>query len=113
MYDLIDQLVSMIINDEIYQTYLSSNKKLNDKQVKKLLKKHQDIQNQYFELKKYESYVSIDETKDSLKAIKKEMMNNEIIQKYYQDYYALNELLDELCQIIFKDISDEIVLKRY
>ena len=67
MYKEIDELIDVIVNDEVFQCYVKGNELLKDKDVQSLLIKHQDLQDDYLKLKQYESYISIDETKEKLK----------------------------------------------
>lgn len=108
MYKEIDELVNAILKDDIFQNYIEQNEKLNENELKDLLYKHQTLQEEYLRLKQYESYVSIEETKEQLKEVKNELSNHPIIQDYYQSYYQLNDLLDEVTHIIFKGVSSEI-----
>lgn len=108
MYKEIDALVKAIYEDQIFQNYLESEALLHDEKMILLLSRHASLQEEYLKLKKFSQYISIDGIKKDLLDVKKEMMENSVVQRYYQSYYALNDLLEEVTKIVFDNISDEI-----
>lgn len=113
MYKLIDELIDAICKDEIFIEYKQNNKLLEDDDLKLLVSRHQAIFEDYLRLKEYEKYVSIDETKNELLEVKKELTDHPLIQQYYKSYYAINDLLEEVTNIVFDNVSDDIMMKRY
>lgn len=113
MYTLIDELVDAISKDEIFINYKQNNKLLEDDDLRSLIIKHQVLFEDYLRLKEYEKYVSIDETKNQLLEVKKELTHHPLIQQYYNSYYSLNDLLEEVTDVVFDGISDEIMTQRY
>lgn len=113
MYKEIDELVDAIVSDEKFKDFQRSQELLKDDDVYLLLSKHQSLQDDYMRLKQYENYVSIDETKEQLKEIKKQLMSHPYIQQYYQSYYQLNDLLEEVTHLVFDGISEEIEVNRW
>ena len=113
MYKLIDELVDAICKDELFIEYKQNNKLLEDNDLKMLVSRHNAIFEDYLRLKEYEKYVSIDETKNELLEVKKELTDHPLIQQYYKSYYAINDLLEEVTNIVFDNVSDDIMMKRY
>ena len=113
MYKEIDELVKAISEDEVFLNYVRENRNLHNEDILSLLTKHQMIQDDYLKMKQYESFVSIEETKEKLKEVKIELSSHPQIQSYYQSYYQLNDLLDEVTHIVFDGISDEIYLDKW
>lgn len=113
MYKEIDELIDVIVNDEVFKHYVKDNQLLKDKDIQSLLIKHQNLQDDYLKLKQYESYISIDETKQKLKEVKHQLSSHPYIQQYYQSYYELNDLLEEVTRIVFQNISDSIEMNRW
>lgn len=108
MYKEIDELIEAIYDDEIFQNYVQSEKKLHDETIMLLLSRHQMLQDDYLRVKQYQKYVPSDDLKAKLKEVKKEMFEHPQIQEYYQNYYALNDLLGKITEVIFHDISEEL-----
>lgn len=102
MYREIDELVDAIVNSDVYLKYKCANDKLTEDETKALLMKHQALQEEYLELRKYEKYISNDEIKNKLKKVKKRMIDNQNIQEYYINYHELQSLLEEVTKIVFK-----------
>ena len=113
MYKEIDELIEVIIDDEIFKQYQKNEKLLHSEELFPLLSKHQILQDDYLRMKEYTKYVCIDEKKQKLKEVKKELMNHPQIQAYYQSYYQLNELLDEVTKIVFEGISEDIYTNQW
>ena len=106
MYTEIEELIDVICQNQTYLTYIKMKEKLeNNEKTLALLSRHQMTQENYLRVKKYGQ---ADDLKKELQAIKKEMIENQIIQSYYQAYYELNDLLEEVTKVVFQNISDEI-----
>ena len=112
MYKEIDELVEVIIQDKCFQTYLENEKALHNEKTMALLSRHQILQENYLKLRN-QSYISIEDIRNDLTEVKREMMNDNIIQNYYQSYYALQELLQQVTEIVFSNISEELVFESY
>ena len=113
MYTLIDELVEALLQDETYLKYQYYTQQLEQEDIQQLLNKQKLLQEDYLRLRDLEKYVSIEETKNQLKEIKKEVALHPVIQAYYQSYYDFNELLEEVTQIIFGQITPELELSKW
>lgn len=113
MYQEIDELVKAIKKDRLYQEFIEKEKTLQCPQVVMLLQQNQQLQEEYIRLKQYTPYISLDETKDKLKTIKRALTENQDIQEYYQSYYQLNDLLEDVTRVVFQNISSEIAFERW
>lgn len=111
MYTEIEELIQSICQNQIYLTYREAKEKLeSDEKTLALLSRHQIAQEDYLRVRKYGQ---VDVLKKELQEIKKEMIENEVIQNYYQAYYALNDLLEEVTKMVFQNISDEIQVETF
>ena len=109
MYTEIEELIEAICHEQTYLTYSKAKEKLeNDEKTLALLSRHQIAQENYLRVKKYGQ---ADDLKKELQEIKKDMMENQIIQDYYQAYYQMNDLLEDVAKIVFQNISDEIQIE--
>lgn len=113
MYKEIDELVESIIQDEIFKNYQVSEKALHSQELLLLLDRYQMVQEEYFKMKEYESYISIDDIKKKWKEMKEELAQHPQIQNYYYHYHQLNDLLDEITKIVFDGVSEDIYIDRW
>ncbi len=113
MYELIDELIIEIKKGEEYRRFLKASQALNEDDIRPLLMYHQQVQDDYLQLKQYQNFTSIQETKEKLKSIKEEMSQKPQVIEYYQAYHELNDLLEEVTKMIFHDISDDIYVGTY
>ncbi|MCD7809310.1 MAG: YlbF family regulator, partial [Erysipelotrichaceae bacterium] len=105
MFEIINELVDAIKNDDIYQSYINANKALNDTKTLALLSRHQSLMEDYYRLRQYDSYISLDDIKKEIQEVNEEIQKNDCIMIYYDKYYKLNDLLEEVTNIVFNDIS--------
>lgn len=113
MFEIIDELINAIKNDEIYKSYQESNGALNNAETLALLSRRKTLMEDYNRLKSYEKYISLDDIRNDIQKVNEEMNQNEKIMNYYQCYYALNDLLEEVTAMVFDHISDELVMGRF
>ncbi len=113
MYEKIDELVKAIKKDDLFQAYCKSHIAMKNEKTLALLSRHQRIQDDYMQMKRYEKYASCDELKKSLKEVKKEVLDDQYVNQYYKDYRALNALLEEVTHIVFSSISDDLVVEQW
>lgn len=110
MYNLIDELVETISQDEIFKNYVEKNKQLENQDVLLLLSKYQCLQEDYLKMKSYLDGESLKQMQLDLRTLKDKMKENKIIVDYYQSYYQINDLLSEVTQVVFEDISEELLI---
>ncbi|MCD7948815.1 MAG: YlbF family regulator [Erysipelotrichaceae bacterium] len=113
MFEIINELVEAIKKDDIYKSYIKANDNLNDAKTLALLSRHQNLMEDYYRLRQYESYTSLDQIKKDIKDVNDDIQKNDQIMNYYNYYYQLNDLLEEVTHIVFNDISDELNLTRF
>ncbi len=113
MFEIINELVEAIKNDDIYQSYINANNALNDAKTLALLSRHQNLMEDYYRLRQYDTYTSLDDMKKDIQEVNEEIQKNDRIMNYYDKYYQLNDLLEEVTDIVFNDISDELQLTRF
>ncbi len=113
MEEILDRLIEQIKLDQRYQDYLEAEKKLDKKENKQLLQEYHQKIEEYNDLKKYESYIDLNQIKDEIKQLKKQISLNKDIVDYYQKYHCLNDFLEEITKIVFGNISTELDLSRY
>lgn len=111
MFEIIDELIELLFQENSYQEFIKANQKIEDISNDLLL--YQDISNEYYKMKKYEKYVGISEVKSKYIETKQQLEKREEVIEYYKSYHKLNDLLEELTSIIFDGISDELKVERY
>lgn len=108
MNELINELVDAIKADQRYLSFQEASHTLEDESIVKLLNEYQTVLNDFDYLRQFDSYIDIQQQKEKLKKIKREIGENKTIQTYYQKYYDINDLLEHVTALVFQNISESL-----
>lgn len=106
--DLLIELCSEIKRNPCYREFKEAAKLLDKPDNKLLLEEYQRILTKNQELRKYQKYIDIENSRKELKQIRMILNANPDIRVYYQKYHALNDYLSQLTTIIFQGISEDL-----
>ena len=113
IYDYIDDLVEAIKAEAPYQDFIVAKQKVTeDPQLTKELNTMQRLLDEKEDLSKYQSYISLDEINEKIKAQKQVLQSFPAMIDYQNALYTLNKQLEELSQITFGGISEELIIGR-
>ena len=113
IYDYIDDLVEAIKAEAPYQDFIAAKQKVTeDPQLTKELNTMQRLLDEKEDLSKYQSYISLDEINEKIKAQKQVLQSFPAMIDYQSALYTLNKQLEELSQITFGGISEELIIGR-
>lgn len=113
IYDYIDDLVESIKVEAPYQDFIAAKQKVTeDPQLNKELNTMQRLLDEKEDLSKYQSYISLDEINEKIKAQKQVLQSFPAMIDYQNALYTLNKQLEELSQITFGGISEELIIGR-
>lgn len=108
MNEIINELVDAIKADQRYISFQEAAKTLEEESIVQLLNVYQTVLNDFHYLRQFDSYIDIQQQKEKLKQIKKEIGENKTIQAYYQKYYDINALLEHVTALVFQNISESL-----
>ncbi|EMD16811.1 hypothetical protein HMPREF9943_00853 [Eggerthia catenaformis OT 569 = DSM 20559] len=112
-YDLLEQLIESIKQEQCYQDFMKAKRDIDSKQnILLLISRIKEKEQQYQEMMKYKNYISLDDLKEEIRNLKISLYSYNEVIVYNSCLKILNNRLDEISNILFNGVSDELVTSR-
>lgn len=112
-YDLLEQLIESIKQEQCYQDFMKAKRDIDSKQnILLLISRIKEKEQQYQEMMKYKNYISLDDLKEEIRNLKISLYSYNEVIVYNSCLKILNNRLDEISNILFSGVSDELVTSR-
>ncbi|MGP1505575.1 MAG: YlbF family regulator [Eggerthia catenaformis] len=112
-YDLLEQLIESIKQEQCYQDFMKAKRDIDSRQnILLLISRIKEKEQQYQEMMKYKNYISLDDLKEEIRNLKISLYSYNEVIVYNSCLKILNNRLDEISNILFSGVSDELVTSR-
>ncbi len=112
-YDLLEQLIESIKQEQCYQDFMKAKRDIDSKQnILLLISRIKEKEQQYQEMMKYKNYIFLDDLKEEIRNLKISLYSYNEVIVYNSCLKILNNRLDEISNILFNGVSDELVTSR-
>ena len=112
-YDLLEQLIESIKQEQCYQDFMKAKRDIDSRQnILLLISRIKEKEQQYQEMMKYKNYISLDDLKEEIRNLKMSLYSYNEVIVYNSCLKILNNRLDGISNILFNGVSDELVTSR-